>query len=272
MNGQVSEGRGGATIKRPAVAGMFYPAEAGALRRDVRAYLAEAPPRVGVKPRALIAPHAGYVYSGPIAGSAYRQLSQLDHPVERVVMLGPTHRVPVAGIAIPSADSFRTPLGDVPLDRALLEGLADLPFVQTLDLAFAQEHCLEVQLPFLQEMLSEFRLAPLLVGRCGFAEVDVVLERLAGDPNTLVVISSDLSHYHPYEEARRMDAFATRAIEALEPQGLQYDHACGRTPVGGLLLWAKRHGLRAVTLDQRNSGDTAGPRSQVVGYGAYAFV
>ncbi|MBU0499089.1 MAG: AmmeMemoRadiSam system protein B [Gammaproteobacteria bacterium] len=272
MNTEYSSRVKGIAVKRPAVAGLFYPAEPDQLRRDVDAFLTEAPPRAGLMPRAMIVPHAGYVYSGSIAGSAYRQLSLLDHPVERVVMLGPAHRVPVLGIAVHGADYFRTPLGDVPLDRALLDGLLNLPFVHSMDPAFTQEHCLEVQLPFLQEVLGDFSLAPMLVGQCGYREVDQVLERIGAGPETLILISSDLSHYHPYEEARRMDAGASRAIEALEPEALQYDHACGRIPIGGLLLFARRHRLRAVTLDQRNSGDTAGPRNQVVGYGAYVFV
>ncbi|OGT89002.1 MAG: AmmeMemoRadiSam system protein B [Gammaproteobacteria bacterium RIFOXYA12_FULL_61_12] len=272
MNRQFSSRESPILIKPPAVAGLFYPAQADQLRRDVDAYLAEAPPRAGLIPRAMIVPHAGYVYSGPIAGSAYRQLSRLDHPVERVVMLGPAHRVPVLGIAIHSADYFRTPLGDVPLDQGLLDSLLDFPFVHAMDHAFTQEHCLEVQLPFLQQVLGDFSLAPLLVGQCGYREVDQVLERIGGGTETLILISSDLSHYHPYEEARRMDADASRAIEALDPEGLQYEHACGCIPIGGLLLYARRHGFKALTLDRRNSGDTAGPRNQVVGYGAYVFV
>lgn len=260
------------TVKPAAVAGLFYPNSAKQLRQDVDAYLAESMPRKDLAPKALIAPHAGYVYSGPVAATAYRQLNLLDYPIERVVMLGPAHRVGFRGIAVHSADSFQTPLGTVPLDRESIESLTQLPFVNLVDPAFAQEHCLEVQLPFLQRVLDDFRLVPMLVGQSSYEQVEQVLEQFSADGDTLIVISSDLSHHHTYEQAKEMDAEAGKAIEALDPERLQYEHACGRVPVGGLLKYAKRHGLKAVTLDQRNSGDTAGPRDKVVGYGAYVFI
>ena len=245
-------------VRRPAVAGTFYPADPRELRELVGCQLADAaePAPDEAPPKALIAPHAGYVYSGPIAATAYRRLGPVAPRIERVVLLGPSHRVFVEGLAAPSVDAFATPLGEIPID---------------LDAAHAQEHSLEVHLPFLQAVLPAFSLVPLSVGDATAEEVDEVLEALWGGPETLIVVSSDLSHYYPYETARRMDAATSEAIEALRPEGLDEESACGRVPVRGLLVAARRKGLRARTLDLRNSGDTAGPRGEVVGYGAYLF-
>lgn len=258
-------------IKTPAVAGLFYPASASALRDALHRYLHKPDPAVASRPRALIAPHAGYQYSGPIAGSAYSTLGKWVDQIQRVVVLAPSHRVPFSGIATSSAGLFQTPLGEVPVDRTAVAQLTGLPGVLQLDEAFAQEHALEVQLPFLQAVLDDFKLVPLIVGEADRGDVSRVLEAL-WDEDTLIVVSSDLSHYHRYDDAKRMDADATRAIETLSPADLQHDHACGRLGVGGLLMLAKQRGWKAVTLDLRNSGDTAGPRDQVVGYGAYAFI
>jgi AmmeMemoRadiSam system protein B len=262
-------------IRRPAVAGLFYPGNAGELRGLVADLLARAA-AAGTdhapdkQPKALIAPHAGYVYSGAIAASAY---ARLTHPegIRRVLLLGPAHRVPFRGIATPSADDFATPLGMVPVDRDAIEAIADLPQVHPLDMAFDGEHCLEVQLPFLQELLRGFRIVPLLVGDATGAEVAAVLERLWGGPETLIVISSDLSHYLDYDSARDIDARTSAAIRGLHPEAISTHQACGRHPIAGLLTAARRHHLHAEQLDLRNSGDTAGPRDRVVGYGAYAF-
>jgi len=257
-------------IRPPAVAGMFYPADAAVLRQDVDRFIdaAALPPRP--LPKAIIVPHAGYVYSGPIAGTAYRAIRGLRGTVNRVVLLGPAHRVYVRGLGASSADRFDTPLGPVRLARtAIDELLVQLPFVQVMDQAHAPEHSLEVQLPFLQETLGEFDLLPFVVGDATPQEVEQVLETLWGGPETLIVISSDLSHYHDYETARAMDRAASDAIEHLEPRALSYEQACGRIPVCGLLRCARARGLRAETVDLRNSGDTAGSRDRVVGYGAY---
>jgi MEMO1 family protein len=261
------------TIKtqEPAVAGLFYPAQASELRREVRGFVAAAKTGLVANPKALIAPHAGYVYSGPVAGSAYAQLAGVAERIRRVVLFAPAHRVPFIGIACNSARRFRTPLGEIEVDQAALERIADLPQVRLLDTAFRNEHSIEVHLPFLQETLRSFKLVPLLVGDAEPGEVEAVMERLWGGDETLIVISSDLSHYLDYDSARRMDAHTTEAIEHLAPERISFHHACGRIPVNGLLLAAKHHHLRATTLDLRNSGDTAGPRDQVVGYGAYAF-
>lgn len=258
------------TIRPPAVAGMFYPADAQELHRELQQMLGTA--AAGAHPpKALIVPHAGYVYSGPVAASAYAQLIPLRERIRRVVLLGPAHRVAFRGLAASSASGFRTPLGDVPLDTAALEALRELPQVRVLDEAHAQEHSLEVQLPFLQETLGDFRLLPLVVGDATYAEVAEVLEQVWGGDETLILISSDLSHYHDYATAQRLDRATSNAIATLHPERIDYEHACGRTPVGGLLLAARKHGLHAEVLDLRNSGDTAGPRDRVVGYGAYAL-
>jgi AmmeMemoRadiSam system protein B len=260
------------SIRSPAVAGSFYPESPQRLAEAVQSYLAAAEaPADAAAPKALIAPHAGYVYSGPTAGVAYARIAPARERIERVVLLGPAHRVPVAGLAAPGADAFATPLGEIPLDRESLERLLELPQVSLLDAAHALEHSLEVQLPFLQTVLGGFSLVPLVVGEARPEEVAQVLESVWNGPETLIVVSSDLSHYQGYAAAQRMDAATARAIEALRPQEIRYDDACGRVPIQGLLVTARRKGLRAHTLDVRNSGDTAGPRDTVVGYGAWAF-
>lgn len=257
-------------IRHPAVAGMFYPADADELRSMVGGFLAASESSKNA-PKALIAPHAGYIYSGPVAASAYASLAPLRGIVRRVILLGPSHRIGFQGLASTSADYYRTPLGDIPIDRNALRQLQDLPQVRELDQAHATEHSLEVQLPFLQEVLGEFALVPLVVGDAEPEEVDEVLERLWGGPETLIVISSDLSHYHDYRTAHQMDSSTSQAIEQLRYQDVGYDDACGRNPVRGLLLAAQHLGLKGHTVDLRNSGDTAGPRDAVVGYGAYLF-
>ncbi len=259
-------------LRTPAVSGAFYPRDADELGRMVDACLAEAAPAAGEPPpKALIVPHAGYVYSGPIAGRGYARLAPVRDTVSRVVLLGPAHRVFVQGLAASSADAFVTPLGAVAVDRAAVAAACELPQVRVSDEAHAPEHSLEVHLPFLQRVLGDFALVPFAVGDASDEEVADVLEKLWGGPETLIVVSSDLSHYYDHATARRLDAAACRAIEALEPGALDEESACGRVPICGLLLAARRHGLAARTLDLRNSGDTAGSRDQVVGYGAWAF-
>jgi AmmeMemoRadiSam system protein B len=256
--------------RSPAVAGLFYPADPKTLKREVDQYLAETRATHSV-PKALIAPHAGYVYSGAIAASAYATLAPARSIITRVVLLGPAHRVPVAGLAATSAERFETPLGSIPLDRASIDLALTLPCVRIMDEAHTSEHSLEVQLPFLQAVLDRFSLVPLVVGNASAAQVAEVLDLLWGGPETLIVISSDLSHYYPYAAAQRLDAATTAAIEALRPDDISEEQACGRAPVRGLLVEARRRGLQVETLDLRNSGDTAGPRDRVVGYGAYVF-
>jgi len=258
-------------LRPAAVAGTFYDADPAALRASVDRYLRSAGAARGPAPKALIVPHAGYVYSGPVAAHAYAQIAPLRGRVRRVVLLGPAHRVALRGLALPEAEAFATPLGVVPVDTRALALLADLPQIVRSDEAHALEHSLEVQLPFLQAVLGEFSLVPLVVGDASSEEVAQVLERLWSGDETLIVISSDLSHYLDYETARRLDAETCRAIEQLRPEALGRDSACGRIPVRGLLVTARRFGLAPRTLDLRSSGDTAGDRRSVVGYGAWAF-
>jgi len=257
-------------IHSPVVAGQFYPADPVELREQVQSFIASARPVQAHTPKALIAPHAGYIYSGPVAGTAYAQLREISDRIRRVVILAPSHRLGFSGIACNSAEWFRTPLGDLEVDQEAMAMIQNMPQVHLLDQAFAMEHSLEVHLPFLQEMLSDFKIVPLLVGDVEAAEVATVIERLWGGNETLIVISSDLSHYLDYDSARRIDAETSSAIEALQPEALSPHDACGCTPLTGLLLVAKRRNLHATTLDQRNSGDTAGSKNRVVGYGAYA--
>ncbi len=257
-------------VRKPAVAGAFYPDDPNELRETIAEYLKQGR-KPGPVPKAMIVPHAGYIYSGPIAGSAYARLAPARGRIKRVVLLGPSHRYPLRGLAASNADGFSTPLGTVPLDRSAIEQIAHMRQVQLLDAAHAQEHSLEVQLPFLQVVLGDFNLVPLVVGEAPAEDVSEVLEKLWGGPETLIVVSSDLSHYNDYRTAQKMDAAASKAIEQLKPEDLDYEQACGRFPIMGLLVSAKKHGLKAGTIDLRNSGDTAGPRDQVVGYGAYVF-
>jgi len=262
-------------VRPPAVAGSFYPADPAALAGAVDRYLAAGRARLagGSPPpaaKAIIAPHAGYIYSGPIAGTAYAAAAARAGEIERVVLLGPAHRVRVRGLATSSAGAFATPLGEVPLERTAIDAARRRPQVGIVDAAHATEHSLEVHLPFLQRMLERFTLVPFAVGDATHAEVAELLDDMWGGAETLVVVSSDLSHYYDYATASRLDADTAGAIETLQPEQLGSESACGRIPVGGLLLAAQRRGLRARLLDLRNSGDTAGGRDEVVGYGAFA--
>ena len=253
-----------------AVAGMFYPGDAAQLHADVTAMLSSVPAGKSA-PKAIIVPHAGYVYSGPVAASAYAQLVTSRSTIKRVILLGPCHRVPLTGLATTSADYFETPLGSIPIDRDAIYDIIGLPQVMEFDLTHQQEHSLEVQLPFLQEVLDEFTLVPLVVGDTSAEDIHEVLELLWGGDETLIVISSDLSHYHDYSTAQSMDNQTCKAIENLDTRAIHHEQACGRNPVLGLLQAAQRHKMRVTTLDLRNSGDTAGSKDQVVGYGAWMF-
>ena len=260
------------TIRPAAVAGAFYPDNSAVLARDVVALLQEARRHTVPQalPKALIVPHAGYIYSGPVAASAYALLEAGRKIYRRVVLLGPVHRVPVRGLALPGTDAFATPLGTVMIDRDLVEAVIELPQVAEHEAAHAWEHSLEVQLPFLQTVLDNFTLLPLAVGDATAQEVAEVLERVWGGEETLIVISSDLSHFHAYREAKAIDGATVQAILDLQV-GLNHEQACGGTPVNGLLLAARRHDLQPSLLDLRNSGDTAGDPARVVGYAAFAF-
>ena len=261
-----------ATVRPAAVAGAFYPGDPRVLAAQVDELVGtggDAEPRFGF-PKALVVPHAGYVYSGPVAGRAYRELVAARGVVTRVVMLGPVHRVPVRGLAAPAADQFETPLGRVPIDAEALQAVAGLPQVVTSAPAHALEHSLEVQLPFLQSVLGQFTLAPFAVGNAGVAEVAEVIERLWGGEETIVILSTDLSHYHRYDEAKRIDASTIRRISGFATD-LNHEEACGATPLNGLLHVAAAKGLSIKGLAACNSGDTAGDRERVVGYSAFAL-
>nr|WP_319564815.1 AmmeMemoRadiSam system protein B [uncultured Rhodoferax sp.] len=265
------------TIRAPAVAGTFYPGLATDLSDDIAALLANAaqdrakPPKVPHDtPKALIVPHAGYIYSGSTAALAYQCLAAGRQRIRRVVLLGPVHRVPVHGLALPGATAFDTPLGRIPIDAAAVAALAHLPQVVTSPAAHAQEHSLEVQLPFLQTVLDRFTLIPLAVGDATPREVAEVLELLWGGSETLIVISSDLSHFLPYRSAQKVDQDTVQHILQLDSH-LTHEQACGGTPVNGLLLAARKHQLQPELLGLCNSGDTAGDKIRVVGYAAVAF-
>jgi len=258
------------STRPPAVAGLFYPADPDVLTHDVSAMLADADEFKVGHPKALIVPHAGYIYSGPVAASGYAALKHAASDIKKVVLLGPTHRVAVHGLALPGVTAFSTPLGVVPLDMEAVQRVQRFKQVVINDAVHAQEHSLEVHLPFLQSLLHDFSLLPLAVGMATPEEVAEVLESVWGGRETLIVISSDLSHYLPYDMARHVDTATTNEILHMQSD-ITHDHACGATPVNGLLLLAQRHHLEPRLLDMRNSGDTAGPRDGVVGYAAFAF-
>lgn len=259
------------TTRAPAVAGSFYPADAAELRQMVRFYLAERDRAINTVPKALIVPHAGFIYSGPIAASAYALWMDLQNPPHRIILLGPSHQIPLRGIATSTATHFSTPLGNIPLDLSNIDKIANHPAVQPMDAAHSNEHSLEVQLPFLQTILTDFMLTPLVVGDTHPNLVCEVIDQLWGDSDTGILISSDLSHYHPYHNAQQRDLATSEAIAAFDVNHIHGEDACGKNPLNGFLVSAKRRGMKVTKLDLRNSGDTAGTRDSVVGYGAYAF-
>jgi len=260
-----------ALVRAPAVAGAFYPANPAVLAETVASLLSAAGRSDDVTvPKAIVVPHAGYVYSGAVAASVYARLAPAAANIRRIVLLGPTHRVGIRGMALPAATHFATPLGTVEIDREACALIADLPQVQVTDLPHAQEHSLEVQLPFLQTLLPRFRLLPLAVGSASAEAVAEVLERLWGGNETRIVISSDLSHFLPYAMAREIDGATAARVLAFDP-AISHEEACGATPLNGMLLAARRHGLEGKLIDLCNSGDTAGDRHRVVGYGGFAF-
>ena len=259
------------SIREPAVAGLFYPGSAIDLGDAVQRLLDDAPLEVGPAPKALVVPHAGYVYSGPVAAAAYTRLQRHRERYGRVVLLGPSHRVAFDGVAMSGADVFRSPLGDVAVDQAAIADLA-MPELKTVDAPHQLEHSLEVHVPFLQTVLDSFVLVPLVVGHARPEAVARIIDALWGGPETLIVVSSDLSHYLRYDDARAIDRLTCTSIENLRDEDIDHDGACGATPLRGLLIAARRRGLSVETLDLRNSGDTAGDKDRVVGYGSWALV
>jgi AmmeMemoRadiSam system protein B len=253
------------------VAGLFYAQDPDRLRAEVSELFRDAAVSATGVPKALIVPHAGYVYSGGVAASGFATLRAVAETIKRVVVIGPAHYVQVRGIAAPTVDAFATPLGRVAVERDAVIALGDMASVVQTDAPHAPEHALEVELPFLQLLVPAFAIVPLVVGEAGPQEVAAVLRRLWGGAETLIVVSSDLSHYHDYETARRLDAATAAAIERGDWNNIGPDQACGFLPVAGLLIEAERRGLRAQRLSLCNSGDTASSRDRVVGYGAWMF-
>ncbi len=260
------------SVRQAAVAGLFYEADIASLRRQISDLMA-ATSSIGdtapsIAPEVLIVPHAGYIYSGLIAARAYRYLESRGDEIRRVVLFGPAHRAYLEGMAVPSVDLFTTPLGDVPLDREAIDRIITMPEVSVSNQAHKDEHCLEVQLPFLQTVLTQFTLVPVVVGDCDAATVAAVLDTLWGGTNTLVVISTDLSHFLSYEEASHVDTQTCSRILA-KTSSLTGDEACGARVVNGLMRTEHAQLLEVKLLDACNSGDTAGGRDRVVGYGAF---
>jgi AmmeMemoRadiSam system protein B len=255
-------------VREPAVAGLFYPGVSDELRTAVEGYLAAAP-AAGGSPKALVAPHAGYIYSGAVAAAAYATLAEARETVRRVILLGPAHRMALAGMAISSATAFATPIGEVPVDAEAFEIAQGVPNVRVFDAPFEDEHSLEVQLPFLQVVLEDFRVLPVLVGQTPPESVAALIDALWGGDETRIIVSSDLSHFHDYETARRLDQHTAELVETLRLEELTSEHACGCHPLRGLLQAARARGLLVHAVDLRSSGDTAGPRSRVVGYGSF---
>ena len=256
------------STREAAVAGLFYESDRYRLHAQVDTLLAETTVQQEIAPEALIVPHAGYIYSGATAARAYHSLAARRDEIQRVVLLGPAHRVYLNGMAVPSVDSFATPFGEVELDRKTIDHIVDMPGVITSDEAHQQEHCLEVQLPFLQSVLSDFSLVPVLVGDCKADLVAAVIDELWGGPETLLVVSSDLSHFHAYDEARQIDA-STCGLILDKFSRLTGEQACGAHAINGLMRSKNGRSLTVEMLDACNSGDTAGDKNRVVGYGAF---
>jgi MEMO1 family protein len=259
-------------VRSPAFAGMFYSDKPQELGAAVKGYIAEAtPPAIPALPKAVIAPHAGYIYSGPIAGTAYASLSACVGQIERIVLFGPSHRVAFAGVATSGASAFETPLGPVAVDRDAVSSLVRAGLAREFEPAHENEHSLEVHLPFLKQIFPDARVVPLLAGDDDWHAALSILANLWGGNETVIVVSSDLSHYHDYATAQRIDAGTAKSFEHLAAGKVDYEQACGATGVNALLALVAEKGLACTTLDLRNSGDTAGPKNRVVGYGAFAI-
>ena len=255
----------------PAVAGMFYSDKPQELAAAVKTYVAEATPAATPRPpKAVVAPHAGYIYSGPIAGTAYAALPVRGKDIERVILVGPSHRVGFHGVATSGATTFETPLGPVTVDREAVASVVSEGLAREFEPAHENEHSLEVQLPFLKQVCPGARVVPLLAGDDDWPTVQKVLSLLWGGDETAIVVSSDLSHYHDYKTAQRLDAETAKTVERVGAGEVDFEQACGATGINGLLALVAEKGLACTTLDLRNSGDTAGPRNRVVGYGAFA--
>lgn len=258
------------SVRQPAVAGYFYPQDPLILKKTVQDLLDQAPVHKPI-PKAILVPHAGYVYSGAIAASAYASLRDKKDSITKIVLLGPAHRLYFKGIAYDPVDKFSTPLGEIEQDKELLTQILDLPYVYSLPEAHQNEHCLEVQLPFCQMVFRKFKILPLVIGETNPNDVAQLLTRIWGSDDTLIVISSDLSHYLPYHVAQREDQKTCISIDTLNCEEIHHDAACGYFPLRGFLYFARQNHVYGRLLDLRNSGDTAGDKESVVGYAAYHF-
>ncbi len=256
-------------IRPAAVAGQFYSADPQQLLNDILQYLLPCQSHLDITPKALIVPHAGYIYSGPVAACAYQLLTAFATRIKQVVLLGPSHRLALNGVATIDADFYETPLGKIKINHTFCKKAEQLSFVHKNNSAHKDEHSLEVQLPFLQTLLDNFELTPLVVGDSNRHDIASLLNLFFGADDTLIVISTDLSHFHDYASAIHKDQLTSAAIEALQPEKISYDDACGRNPLNGFLTLAKQKNVTVKKLDLKNSGDTGGDKKRVVGYGAY---
>jgi hypothetical protein len=258
-------------IRKPNVAGQFYPEQTKALVEMINKFLSEAKHVVlPEQPKAIIVPHAGYIYSGTVAATIYAALSQYKDIINNVILLGPTHRMTFKGVAATMVDCFETPLGSIPVVHNWRNTLTS-SVVNVNETAYEMEHSIEIQLPFLQVVLDKFELLPFVVGDEDFIAVADIIDSLWGKEDTLVVVSSDLSHYKDYNTAQELDALTSQAIVNLTPLEIKHEQACGLIPIQGLLQAAKNRKMKVRALDVRNSGDTAGSKDSVVGYGAFCF-
>jgi AmmeMemoRadiSam system protein B len=259
------------TVRPPAAAGLYYPRDPEGLRHALQTLLGRVAATAQRLPKALVVPHAGYAYSGEVAASAYRTLSQEEAArIRHVVLLGPSHRVKMHGLALPSCDGFATPCGTVPINAPARQRLRELGLAGIADAPHALEHSLEVQLPFLQMLLGDFDLLPIAVGIAPPAQVGRALEAVWGGPETLVIVTSDLSHHHTRLEAQSIDRATARRITE-RCSDLSDTEACGADALNGLAEVARQRGLQVELLDRRTSGDAAGEGQRVVGYGSFAL-
>ena len=257
-------------IKQADVAGMFYPGEEASLRQMVDGFIQKAL-SFDLRPRAIIAPHAGYIYSGSIAGTAYKTIAAVRDQIENVIIMSPAHRFYLRGIALHMADAFATPLGNIPVNIGIVKKIKQFSSVQWEERSFIQEHGLETHLPFIQRAFKPgIKIVPMIVGECQESEVAEILESVWEDPRNFVIISSDLSHFHSYADAKKLDRNTVDLIQNLDSQSLDTEFACGHYPICGLLNLARNRKLKIKALDIRSSGDTAGSKESVVGYGSFA--
>lgn len=267
----------GGSTRAPAVSGLFYNDSPISLRRQVLEFLAaasSAEDRSATKNselKAVVVPHAGYIYSGPVAAFAYKEIQKEAAHFKKIVLIGPSHHVPFQGVAVPKMNTFATPLGSVSVDLSLKQIALNFSFVIENDEPHRKEHSLEVQLPFLQVALKKFSILPIVIGQASATDLTQLLYKLCTEKDVLIVISSDLSHYLPYNIAQKRDLNTIDHILHFEPEKIEYDDACGRQGIQAFLHYAQSKKLIPILFNYKNSGDTAGDKSQVVGYCSIGF-